>query len=41
VTFDGRWSPPVLKAENEVLHRENQRLRAEFLQANSGERAAS
>jgi uncharacterized protein YbaR (Trm112 family) len=35
VTFDGRWSPPVLKAENEALHRENQRLTAELLQAKS------
>jgi hypothetical protein len=41
VTFDGRWSPTVLKAENEALHRENQRLRAELLEATSGERAAS
>jgi SAM-dependent methyltransferase len=40
VTFDGRWSPHVLKAENEALHRENQRLKSELLQAKRGERLA-
>jgi uncharacterized protein YbaR (Trm112 family) len=30
VTFEGRWSPPVLKAENIALRRENERLKAQL-----------